>query len=78
MGECFFWYRPNRVVPDKRPLNGRVCVSLTKYYVADAIRSVCLFDRLVTVTDCIHDGMIAVLKQQCWQTLTYSIAVYLC
>ena len=28
MGECFFWYRPTRVVPDKRPLNGcvRVCV----------------------------------------------------
>ena len=27
VGECFFWYRPTRVVPDKRPLNGcvRVC-----------------------------------------------------
>jgi len=24
--ECFFWYRPTRVVPDKRPLNGCVCV----------------------------------------------------
>ena len=23
MGECFFWYRPTRVVPDLRPLNGR-------------------------------------------------------
>ena len=22
----FFWYRPTRVVPDKRPLNGCVCV----------------------------------------------------
>ena len=22
MGECFFWYRPTRVVPDQRPLNG--------------------------------------------------------
>jgi len=21
--ECFFWYRPTRVVPDQRPLNGR-------------------------------------------------------
>jgi len=21
-GECFFWYRPTLVVPDKRPLNG--------------------------------------------------------
>jgi len=26
MGECFFWYQPTRVVPDKRPLNGCVCV----------------------------------------------------
>ena len=24
--ECFFWYWPTRVVPDKRPLNGCVCV----------------------------------------------------
>jgi len=26
VGECFFWYRPTRVVPSKRPLNGCVCV----------------------------------------------------
>jgi len=26
VGECFFWYRPTRVVPDQRPLNGWVCV----------------------------------------------------
>ena len=24
-GECFFWNRPTRVVPDQRPLNGRCC-----------------------------------------------------
>ena len=29
MGECFFWYRPTRVVPDQRPLNGCVCVCYT-------------------------------------------------
>ena len=23
MGEYLFWYRPTRVVPDQRPLNGR-------------------------------------------------------
>ena len=28
MGECFFWYRPTRVVPDQRPLNGRCCLLL--------------------------------------------------
>ena len=26
VGECFFWYRPTRVVPDQRLLNGCVCV----------------------------------------------------
>jgi len=25
VGECFFWYRPTRVVSDQRPLNGRCC-----------------------------------------------------
>jgi len=25
VGECFFWYRPTRVVPDQRPLNARCC-----------------------------------------------------
>jgi len=24
--ECFFWYRPTRVVPEQRPLNGCCCV----------------------------------------------------
>ena len=26
MGESSFWYRPTRVVPDQRPLNGRCVV----------------------------------------------------
>ena len=30
VGECFFWYRPTRVVPDKRPLNG--CVRVCELY----------------------------------------------
>ena len=29
-GECFFWYRPTRVVPEKRPLNG--CCCCRNYY----------------------------------------------
>jgi len=28
VGECFFWYRPTRVVPDQQPLNGHVCVCI--------------------------------------------------
>jgi len=27
-GESSFWYRPTRVVPDQRPLNGRCCTSV--------------------------------------------------
>jgi len=29
-GESSFWYRPTRVVPDQRPLNGR-CVVVVPY-----------------------------------------------
>jgi len=34
MGECFFWYRPTRVVLEKRPLNGCrcCCCSYPTYY----------------------------------------------
>jgi len=28
---CFFWYRPTRVVPDQRPLNGCVCVCVALF-----------------------------------------------
>jgi len=30
VGECSFWYRPTRVVPDQRPLNGRCCCCICK------------------------------------------------
>ena len=36
MSECFFWYRPTRVVRDKRPLNGCVCVCVCVCYDGDA------------------------------------------
>jgi len=29
VGECFFWYWPTRVVPDKGPLNGCVCACVS-------------------------------------------------
>jgi len=31
VGECSFWYRPTRVVPDQRPLNGRCCCCCCLY-----------------------------------------------
>jgi len=30
---CFFWYQPTRVVPDRRPLNGCVFVCVLYYAV---------------------------------------------
>jgi len=32
VGECFFWYRPTRVVPNQRPLNGCLCVCSYLYF----------------------------------------------
>ena len=34
MGESSFWYRPTRVVPDQRPLNGRCCCCTSTYLTA--------------------------------------------
>ena len=31
MGECFFWYRPTQVIPDKGPLNDCVCMCMCWY-----------------------------------------------
>jgi len=28
---CFFWYRPTRIVPEQRPLNGCVCVLIIPF-----------------------------------------------
>ena len=32
VSECFFWYRPTRVVPHQRPLNGCVCMCVCVCY----------------------------------------------
>ena len=37
VGECFFWYRPTRVVPDKRPLNGCVCVCVREIWLHGSV-----------------------------------------
>jgi len=33
VGECFFWYRPTRVVRDQRPLIGRCCCCSLQLYI---------------------------------------------
>ena len=49
VGECFFWYRPTRVVPDQRPLNGCVCVCVFSWpYIA----KICVFCFAVRSSAC--------------------------
>ena len=38
-GECFFWYRPTWVVPDKRPLNGCVSVFISSSFLSSPLPS---------------------------------------
>ena len=55
VGECFFWYRPTRVVPDKRLLNSCVCVRAC----ACACMCVCVCVRVcwcIGWPTCIHDS----------------------
>ena len=44
VGECFFWYRPTRVDPDKRPLNGCCCC--------------CINNKDYNIQQCIHDTIL--------------------
>ena len=37
MGEISFWYRPTRVVPDQRPLNGRCMIWQRGYYLHSVV-----------------------------------------
>ena len=43
VGECFFWYRPTRVVPDQQPLNGCCCCC---YCCCCCTVSICAFSAL--------------------------------
>jgi len=40
VGECFFWYKPTRVVPDKRPLNGCCCCCCTNVSLSAVLAAV--------------------------------------
>ena len=56
MGECFFWYWPTWVVPDKGPLDGCVCVCV--YVCVRACVCVCNIRRTNVVAarriECFH------------------------
>jgi len=76
VGESFFWYRPTRVVPDQRLLNGCVCVCSTLCYVI-AVNNI-----LSTVNRCsvifAEFGGLRILCQRFLQTNTdVSISVHL-
>ena len=56
MGESSFWYRPTRVVPDQRPLNGRCCcccncVVFTFIISSDLTALVVLFPIQILIAD---------------------------
>jgi len=53
-GKCFFWYRPTRVVPDKRPLNGCCCYSTDAYASTLTLLVGRQQDCLERRTDCLH------------------------
>jgi len=44
VGECFFWYQPTWVVPDKGPLNG--CVFFLKVFVIEHFYLVISIDKI--------------------------------
>ena len=60
MGECYFWYQPTRVVPDKRPLNDCVCIIIIIVIIITNV-SVCLYSKYYEKTALLADpvdGMI--------------------
>jgi len=52
---CFFWYRPTRVVPDQRRLNGRCCCCTC---ISESVHFCRLCDMLC-ISGFIHDFMFA-------------------
>ena len=65
MGESSFWYRPTRVVPDQRPLNGRCCC--------------CCWLEIVSL-NLMYLGQSYLLPSYIWQIpkrgMTFSSAIY--
>jgi len=52
-GESSFWYRPTRVVPDQRPLNGR-CTEILTVRISINVTSLSMdskVDTLLTIGD---------------------------
>ena len=65
VGECFFWYRPTRVVPDQRPLNGRCCCCCCLIF---ALTWRCLVDNFVCsrITIVGDKGKVQKMVQMAW------------
>ena len=77
MGESSFWYRPTRVVPDQRPLNGRCCCS--SFLVLAHLG--CPAKRAVKwVCVCAHavDGIRGIIVRTVLLTVHAYICMYMC
>ena len=68
VGECFFWYRPTRVVPDQRPLNVVLLLLLQSLQ----IPAVWLRRHLLHGVDSVHLQIL--LMGTCWQSGSWSFA----
>jgi len=73
VGECFFWYRPTRVVPDQGPLNGGVCVcvKMKDNNVRTTANNVDKRDRRVILPTWLA---VDVKKSRCWATASVFVA----
>ena len=61
VGECFFWYRPTRVVPDQRPLNGRCCCCCS--FITDDSLSYCIFLWQFSPVGCVIKKLAAISQK---------------
>ena len=80
VGECFFWYRPNRVVPYQRPLNGCVCCG--NLCVHHAHTHDCVGSHQVDCqTDCVSEWLelryLSWLMQRNWYWQELNSTIYL-
>jgi len=78
MGEYFFWYRPTRVVPDKRPLNGCVCVCVCVRACVRACVRVCVCACVcVCVSFAVTNGTLLDCENYClWPGLVIAVAYW--
>jgi len=75
-GECFFWYRPTRVVPDKRPLNGCCCCCCWCYCCTYVLLCFTMFCQITETSRWRQLMKISGVKHTVWTVPKLSSALY--